>query len=123
MGLTTWKNAPKGRILKTDTTIAKNYLQEKEIKKLERTISSYFDYIENQIEIRKEEKHPFVMTELAESVNQFLNFNTFKILSGKGEISHQQALTKASKEYQEFNKTQTIKSDFEQEIEKLKRGK
>ncbi len=113
MGLTTWKNAPKGRILKSDTQIAKNYLAEKEIKKLERTVSSYFDYVENQIEIRKEENRPFTMAELAESVNRFLNFNDFKVLEHKGTISHQQAIEKAEKEYDEFNKTQKIESDFD----------
>ncbi len=79
MGLTTRKNAPKGRIIKTDTNVAKNYLPEQDIKKLERTISSYFDYIENQIEQRK----TFTMEQLAESVNKFLEFNDFKILDGK----------------------------------------
>jgi len=113
MGLSTWKNAPKGRILKSDTQIAKNYLAEKEIKKLERTVSSYFDYIENQIEIRKEENRPFTMEQLAESVNRFLNFNDFKVLEHKGTVSHQQAIEKAVGEYDEFNKTQKIESDFD----------
>ena len=120
MGLTTWKNAPKGRILKSDTHIAKNYLNEKEIKRLERTISAFFDYIENQIEIRKEQNRPFVMKELAESVNKFLNFNDFKILENKGKISHRQAIEKAEREYDVFNKTQKIDSDFEAEIKRLK---
>ena len=120
MGLTTWKHAPKGRILKSDTQIAKNYLSKKEIKKLERTVSAYFDYIENQIEIRKEQNQPFVMQEIAESVNKFLSFNNFKILEGKGTISHQQAIEKASKEYDEFNKTQKIESDFDKLIGKTK---
>jgi len=120
MGLTTWKNAPKGRILKSDTHIAKNYLNEKEIKRLERTISAFFDYIENQIEIRKEQNRPFVMKELAESVNKFLNFNDFKILENKGKISHRQAIEKAEREYDIFNKTQRINSDFEAEIKRLK---
>jgi hypothetical protein len=113
MGLTTWKNAPKGRILESDTQIAKNYLTEKEIKRLERTVSAYFDYIENQIEIRKEENRPFTMQELADSINRFLNFNNFKVLDHKGTISHQQAIEKAKKEYNEFNKTQKIESDFD----------
>ena len=113
MGLSTWKNAPKGRILKSDTQIAKNYLAEKEIKKLERTVSSYFDYIENQIEIRKEENRPFTMEQLAERVNRFLNFNDFKVLEHKGTVSHQQAIEKAVGEYDEFNKTQKIESDFD----------
>ena len=114
MGLTSWKNAPKGRILKSDTQIAKNYLAEKEIKKLERTVSSYFDYIENQIEIRKEKNRPFTMEELAESVNRFLNFNDFKVLEHKGKVSHQKAIEKAVNEYDEFNKKQKIESDFDE---------
>lgn len=113
MGLSTWKNAPKGRILKSDTHIAKNYLQEKDIKRLERTVSSYFDYIENQIEIRKESNRAFTMKELADSVNKFLDFNNFKVLDGKGKISHTQATNKAEQEYDVFNKSQEIESDFD----------
>lgn len=117
MGLTTWKNAPDGRIIKTDTSIAKNYLQEKEIKQLERTVTGYFDYIENLIE----RENTFTMEGLSESVDKFLNFNEYKILEGKGKISHQQALTKASGEYERFNKTQKIISDFDKQIKKLKK--
>lgn len=109
MGLMTWKNAPKGRILKSDTTIAKNYLSETEIKKLERAISAYFDYIEHQIEERKE----LTMAKLSESVNRFLEFNDYKVLDGKGSISAERAERKAFAEYDEFNKTQSIDSDFE----------
>lgn len=116
MGLTTWKNAPKGRILKSDTSVAKNYLQEKQIKQLERTVTSYFDYIENLIE----RENTFTMEQLAQSVDKFLNFNEFKILDGKGKISHQRAMDKAGKEYEQFNKTQKIISDFDKEIKKLK---
>lgn len=115
MGLTTWKNAPEGRIVKTDTTIAKNYLQEKEIKQLERTVTGYFDYIENLIE----RENTFTMEGLANSVDKFLNFNEFKILDGKGTKSHGQAITKAGKEYEQFNKTQKIISDFDKQIKKL----
>ena len=117
MGLTTWKNAPDGRIIKTDTSIAKNYLQEKEIKQLERTVTGYFDYIENLIE----RENTFTMEGLSESVDKFLNFNEYKILEGKGKISHQQALTKANVEYERFNKTQKIISDFDKQIKKLKK--
>lgn len=117
MGLTTWKNAPEGRIVKTDTTIAKNYLQEKEIKQLERTVTGYFDYIENLIE----RENTFTMEGLANSVDKFLNFNEFKILEGKGTKSHQQAISKAGKEYDQFNKTQKIISDFDKQIKKLKK--
>lgn len=117
MGLTTWKNAPEGRIIKTDTTIAKNYLQEKEIKQLERTVTGYFDYIENLIE----RENTFTMEGLATSVDKFLNFNEFKILEGKGTKSHKQAISKAGKEYDQFNKTQKIISDFDKQIKKLKK--
>ena len=109
MGLTTWKNAPEGRILKTDTTIAKNYLQEKEIKQLERTVTGYFDYIENLIE----RENTFTMESLANSVDKFLNFNEYKVLDGKGKISHIKAIAKAGEEYDQFNKTQKILSDFD----------
>ena len=115
MGLLSWKNSPKGRILKSDTIIAKNYLEEVEIKKLERTISSYFDYIERMIEART----TFTMEKLAESINEFLQFNKYKILDGKGKISHKKAEQKAFIEYDEFNKTQKIDSDFEKQIKKL----
>lgn len=115
MGLTTFKNAPEGRILKSDTAIAKNYLEEKEIKQLERTVSGYFDYIENLIE----RQNSFTMEGLAESVNKFLNFNEYKVLEGFGKISHQQAINKAAKEYDTFNKTQKINSDFDKQIKAL----
>lgn len=115
MGLTTWKNSPKGRILKSDVTVAKNYLEEKEIKKLERTVSSFFDYVENVIE----NKHTFTMEEFADSVDKFLTFNQYKVLDGKGSISKDTADRKAIEEYTEFNKTQKIDSDFEKEIKKL----
>jgi hypothetical protein len=117
MGLTTWKNAPEGRIVKSDTGIAKNYLQEKEIKQLERTVTGYFDYIESLIE----RENTFTMESLANSVDKFLNFNEFKILEGKGAKSHQQAISKAGKEYDQFNKTQKIISDFDKQIKKLKK--
>ena len=115
MGLTTWKNAPEGRILKQDTKVAKNYLQEKEIKQLERTVSGYFDYIENLIERR----NTFTMEALADSVNKFLSFNEYKVLEGLGKVSHQQAVNKAAKEYDSFNKTQKINSDFDKHIKAL----
>lgn len=117
MGLTSWKNAPNGRVIKTDTSIAKNYLQEEEIKRLERTVSSYFDYIENLIERR----NSFTMESLAESVNKFLEFNEYKILEGKGTVSHKQALNKAGSEYDKFNKTQKIISDFDKRITNIKK--
>ena len=115
LGLTTWKNAPEGRILKTDVIVAKNYLIEKEISQLERTVTSYFDYIEGLIE----RENTFTMEQLAESVNKFLSFNEYKVLQGKGSISKLQADKKAIREYDVFNKTQKIISDFDKLINKL----
>ena len=112
MGLTTWKNAPDGRVLKSDVTVAKNYLQEKEIRQLERAVSSYFDYIENQIE----RQNAFNMEQFAASVDKFLTFNDYKILPDKGRISATQAKEKAENEYDIFNKTQHIDSDFDKQI-------
>ena len=112
MGLTTWKNAPDGRVLKSDVTVAKNYLQEKEIRQLERAVSSYFDYIENQIE----RQNAFNMEQFAASVDKFLTFNDYKILPDKGRISAAQAKEKAESEYDIFNKTQQIDSDFDKQI-------
>ncbi len=116
MGLSTWKNAPEGRILKSDTNIAKNYLLESEIKKLERTISSFFDYIERIIENRT----AFTMDEFAKSVNKFIEFNEYKILENKGRISAQKAKEKAYFEYDKFNRIQKIESDFDKIISKFK---
>lgn len=115
MGLTTWKNSPDGRVLKQDVIIGKNYLDEKAIKQLERTVTSYFDYIEGLIE----RENTFTMSGLAESVNKFLSFNDYKVLQGKGKVSKIQAEKKALKEYEVFNKTQKIISDFDKEIKKL----
>lgn len=115
MGLTTWKHAPDGRVLKSDVSIAKNYLQEKEIHQLERAVSSYFDYIENQIE----RHNVFNMEQFAASVNKFLTFNDYKILPDKGKISAAQAKKKAEEEYDIFNKTQRIDSDFDKEVRGL----
>jgi hypothetical protein len=115
MGLKTWKNATKGRILKSDTIVAKNYLKEKEIKQLERTVSGYFDYIERIIEARE----ILTMKKIAESINEFLQFNKYEILQNKGEISHEKAKQKAFAEYDKFNKTQSIESDFDREVKKI----
>ncbi len=115
MGMKTWKNSPDGRILKSDTTIAKNYLEEDEIKKLERTISGYFDYIERLIENHT----TFTMEQLSESVNKFLEFNEYKVLEWKGSISHTQAEKKAHIEYDKYNKYQKINSDFDKFIKEL----
>ena len=115
MGLTTWKHAPDGRVLKSDVSIAMNYLQEKEIHQLERAVSSYFDYIENQIE----RHNVFNMEQFAASVNKFLTFNDYKILPDKGKISAAQAKKKAEEEYDIFNKTQRIDSDFDKEVREM----
>ena len=118
MGLTAWKNSPDGRILKSDTLVAKNYLPEKDIRRLERAVTGYFDYIEDLVE----NENTFTMQQFAQSVNEFLNFRKFKILTDKGKVSKAQAEQKASEEYDEFNKTQKIISDFDKEIKRLKGG-
>ena len=115
MGLTTWKNSPDGRILKSDVTIAKNYLDEKQIRRLERTVSGFFDYVEDLIE----DNHTFTMQQFADSINAFLEFRQYKILQGKGTVSKLDAERKATSEYDIFNKTQQITSDFDQEVKKL----
>lgn len=117
MGLTTWKHSLEGRILKQDVIIAKNYLQETEIKQLERTVTGYFDYIEGLVE----RENTFTMKGLSESVNKFLTFNEYKVLESKGTISRIAAEKKAIIEYESFNKTQKIISDFDREIKKMKR--
>ena len=109
MGLTTWKNSPDGRILKSDVMIAKNYLDERQIKRLERTVSGYFDYIEDLVE----RENTFTMEEFAKSINEFLEFRKYDILKGNGRISRKQAEEKAEKEYNEFNRNQKIVSDFD----------
>lgn len=115
MGLTTWKNAHDGRILKSDVTIAKNYLTEQQIRQLERTVTGYFDYIEDLIE----RENTFTMEEFAASINEFLTFRRYDILPDKGKISRQQAVLKAEAEYDEFNKTQNITSDFDKLVRKM----
>lgn len=115
MGLTTWKNAPDGRILKSDVSIAKNYLQENEIRRLERAVTGYFDYIEDLIE----RENTFNMNQFAASVNEFLTFRKYQILPDKGRISAAQAKAKAESEYDIFNKTQRIDSDFDKQIRKM----
>ena len=115
MGLTTWKNAPDGRILKSDVSIAKNYLDEKQIRQLERAVTGYFDYIEDLIE----RENTFTMEEFAASVNEFLSFRRYKILEGKGKISRKAAIEKAGTEYDAFNKYQKITSDFDRAVQKM----
>ena len=115
MGLTTWKNAPDGRILKSDVSIAKNYLEEKQIRRLERAVTGYFDYIEDLIE----RENVFTMEEFEKSVNAFLEFRQYKILKDNGRISHKQAMEKANAEYEIFNRTQPIESDFDKVVKKM----
>lgn len=115
MGLTTWKNSPDGRILKSDVTVAKNYLQEKEIRQLERAVTGYFDYIEDLIE----RENTFNMKQFSDSVNEFLTFRRYQILPDKGSISSAQAKAKAEQEYEIFNRTQIIDSDFDKQIRNL----
>lgn len=115
MGLKTYKNAPDGRVLKSDVTVGKNYLSEEEIKRLERTVSAFFDYIENIIERRT----TITMEGFAKSVDKFLDFNEFRILEYYGKISHRKAEQKAFEEYEKFNKKQNIESDFDRMIKQL----
>lgn len=119
MGMSTYKNAPAGRVLKSDANVAKNYLSEADIKKLERAVAAFFDYIEGIIERR----NTFTMESFAESVNKFLTFNEYRILEGFGKVTRQQAEQKAFAEYEKFNKQQRIESDFDREVKKLLQNK
>lgn len=118
MGLETWKDAPDGRILKSDVSVAKNYLDAKQIRQLERTVTGYFDYIEDLIE----RENTFTMEEFAASINEFLSFRRYDILPDKGRISAKAAKAKAEAEYDIFNKTQLITSDFDREVKRLLEG-
>lgn len=109
MGLTTWESGPEGRIYKKDVIVAKNYLSVEEIEQLERTVSSFFDYIERIIERRE----TFTMKAFIESVDKFLDFNEYQILTNKGLISMTQAQKKAVSEYKTFNTQQKVISDFD----------
>lgn len=115
MGMTTYKNAPAGRVLKSDATVAKNYLDEADIKRLERAVTAFFDYIEGIIERRT----AFTMESFAESVDKFLAFNEYRVLEGYGKISRQEAEDKAHAEYDQFNRKQRIESDFDREVKKM----
>lgn len=119
MGLTTWKNSPDGRVLQSDVVVAKNYLSEKEIKKLERNVSAYFDYVERLLE----EEVLLSMKDFAASIDEFLKFNRYEILDGHGRVSHVTARQKAIDEYKEFNKHQKLISDFDREIKKIQGDK
>ena len=113
MGLTTWKNSPDGRILKSDSEIAKNYLTAAEIRRLERGVSGFFDYVEDMIE----NENTFTMVDFAKSIDNFISFRNWKVLDGKGKITHKQAVQKAHTEYDEFNKIQKIVSDFDKKLQ------
>ena len=115
MGLTTWKHSPDGRILQSDVVVAKNYLSENEIKRLERNVSAYFDYVERLLE----DETLLSMHDFMQSIDEFLKFNRYEVLQDKGKISHKSAKEKAISEYKEFNKHQTINSDFDKIIKKL----
>ena len=115
MGLETWKHAPDGRILKSDVTVAKNYLPEKEIKRLERAVTGFFDYIEDLIE----RENTFTMEQFASSVDEFLHFRRYQILPDKGKVKKADAERYAKGEYDIFNRIQPIESDFDREVKKL----
>ena len=115
MGLTTWKHAPAGRILKSDVTVAKNYLEEKQIRQLERAVTGYFDYVEDLIE----RENTFTMQEFTQSINEFLAFRKYEILKDKGRITKKLAEQKAKEEYDEFDKTQKITSDFDMAVKRM----
>jgi hypothetical protein len=119
MGMNTYKNAPDGRVLKSDSTVAKNYLSEDDIKKLERTVTAFFDYIEGIIERR----NSFTMESFAGSVNKFLAFNEYQVLEDYGSISSKQAKLKAAAEYDKFNKQNKVESDFDREMKKRLKNK
>lgn len=119
MGLQTWKNSPDGRVLKSDVAVAKNYLTEKEIRRLERLVSGFFDYVEDLIE----REIPFTMQQFAGAVNEFLEFRKYQVLDGKGKISHEQAERRSFAEYDVFNKTQKIESDFDKLVKKTNKGR
>jgi len=121
MGLKTWKKSPEGRILKLDVSIAKNYLDKKELKGLERIVGAYFDYIEGLIERRT----TLTMEELQNSINKFLDFNEYKILDNYGAISHEQAKNKAHLEYDKFKVIQDRDyiSDFDKVVKQIEKKK
>jgi hypothetical protein len=114
MGLLTWKNAPDGKILKSDVSIAKNYLVEKEIKELERVVSMYLDYAENQAN----RQIPMKMSDWVQKLDGFLQFNEYKILADAGSISHEVAKMLAETEYEKFRVIQdeNFESDFDKEL-------
>lgn len=117
MGLQTWKNSPEGKILKTDVSIAKNYLIEKEIKELERVVSMYLDYAENQAA----RQIPMKMADWLQKIDAFLQFNEYKILKDAGKVSHEVAKKLAEEEYEKYRVVQdrNFESDFDKELKKI----
>ncbi len=119
MGLTTWKNSPDGKILKSDAEIAKNYLSEKEIRELNRLVELYLNFAE----LQAERNIPTKMKEWVEILDSFLKLNRYELLNNSGSISHNQAMSKAETEYQKFRIIQDQKfiSDFDKEIKNIKK--
>ncbi len=119
MGLTTWKNAPKGKILRSDVTIAKNYLSENEIRNLNRIVTMYLDFAE----LQAERQIPMKMQEWAERLDAFLQFNQYEVLNNPGQVSAAVAKETALKEYEKFRVIQDKKfiSDFDREVNKLQK--
>lgn len=117
MGLQTWKNAPTGKIMKTDVSIAKNYLIENEIKELERVVTMYLDYAENQAA----RQIPMKMADWVQKIDAFLQFNEYKILKDAGKVSHEVAKKLAEKEYEKYRVIQdrNFESDFDKEVKKI----
>jgi len=120
MGLTTWKAAPKGKILKPDVIVAKNYLSEKELDELNRIVSMYLDYAENQARRQK----PMVMKDWADKLDAFLQFNEYVVLQDAGRISADIAKKLAEEQFQQYRVLQDreYESDFDEEIRKLGKG-
>ena len=117
MGLSTWKNAPKGKILKSDVGVAKNYLIEHEVKELERIVSMYLDYAENQAE----RQIPMRMSDWTRRLDSFLTFNEYEVLTNAGVISAEVAKRLAEEQYERFRVRQDreFESDFEAEIKRI----
>jgi len=117
MGLQTFKNAPEGKVLKGDIGVAKNYLIEKEIKDLERIVSMYLDYAENQAA----RQIPMKMSDWIKKLDAFLDFNEYQVLKDAGKVRYDVALKLAEKEYEKFRVVQdrNFISDFEKEIKNL----
>lgn len=120
MGLTTWKDAPNGKVLKRDIGIAKNYLNEKELARLNRLVTMFIDYAE----LMAEDEILMSMQDWVDQTNQFLMNNRRKVLSGKGHISHDTAIEKANKEYEVFRvrQDQEYVSEFDREVGKYLKG-